>query len=183
MKFSPTSIQGVSVVETNLFNDQRGVFARFFCERDLATIIGTRHIVQVNQSVTKTLGAVRGLHYQRSPHAEMKLARCTQGRVWDIAVDLREGSPTFLQWHAEELSAENSRMLIIPEGCAHGFQVLEPNSTLLYLSTAFYMPEAEDGVAYNDPSLAIHWPLPVTDLSIRDQQHLHLASTFSGIKL
>lgn len=181
MKFSRTAIQGVSVVETTLFTDHRGVFSRLFCESDLAEVIGTRHIVQINHSTTKAIGAIRGLHYQFTPHAEMKLVRCIRGRVWDVAVDLRKGSSTFLQWHAEELAAENARMLVIPEGCAHGFQVLEPNSELMYLSTSLYTPEAEGGVAYDDPSFAISWPLPVTDLSVRDEQHPHLTATFIGI--
>jgi dTDP-4-dehydrorhamnose 3,5-epimerase len=107
--------------------------------------------------------------------------RCFKGRVWDVAVDLRAGSPTFLQWHAEELSSENARMLVIPEGCAHGFQVLEPGSELLYLHTAFYSPEAEGGVSCNDPRLGITWPLPVADLSHRDSSLPLIAADYSGI--
>ncbi len=105
------------------------------------------------------------------PHAEMKLVRCLRGRVWDVAVDLRAESPTFLHWHAEELSPDNHRMVVIPEGCAHGFQVLTPDSELLYLHTAFYAPDAEGGVRHDDPALGIRWPLPVTDLSPRDRSH------------
>src|SRR5262249_48876555 len=135
-----TELPGVSIVDSTPFKDHRGAFARLFCERELASIIGERRIVQINHSRTATRGAVRGLHYQRPPDAEMKLVRCLKGRVWDVAVDLRRGSPTFLRWHAEELSAANGRMIAIPEGCAHGFQVLEPDSELLYLHTAFYNP-------------------------------------------
>ena len=108
------------------------------------------------------------MHFQKKPHAEMKLIRCLKGRVWDVAVDLRANSPTFLKWHAEELTAENAKLLVIPEGCAHGFQVLEAESQLLYLHTSFYTPEAEGGVIYNDSQLAISWPLSITDLSERD---------------
>lgn len=183
MKLVPTPIQSVFVVETNVFNDHRGAFARLFCTRELAAVIGERHIAQVNHSRTSAPGAVRGMHYQRPPHAEMKLVRCVRGRVWDVAVDLRTGSPTFLQWHAEELTPQNARMLIVPEGCAHGFQALEPDSELLYLDTAFYTPEAEGGVAHNDPRLAISWPLPVVNLSTRDQSHPLITPSFSGISL
>lgn len=183
MKLLPTPIQGVFIAETNLFTDHRGAFSRLFCERELAAAIGGRHVVQVNQSCTSTPGAVRGMHYQHPPHAEMKFIRCIKGRVWDVAVDLRAGSPTFLQWHAEELTPQNARMLVIPEGCAHGFQVLEPDSELLYLHTAFYIPDAEDGVAHDDPRLAISWPLPISDLSARDQRHSPISASFTGMKV
>src|SRR3546814_535660 len=132
MKITPTALAGVSVVDTQAFRDHRGAFARLFCERELASIMGGRHIVQINHSRTTMVGAVRGMHFQSAPHAEMKLVRCLKGRVWDVAVDLRAGSPTFLRWHAQELSEDNARMLVISEGCAHGFQALEPDSELLY---------------------------------------------------
>ena len=127
------------------------------------------------------VGAVRGLHFQHPPHAEMKLVRCLKGKVWDVAVDLRAGSSTFMQWHAEEMSPKNSRMLVIPEGCAHGFQVLEKNSELLYLHTSFYAPGFEGGVLFSDPRLNISWPLPVTDLSERDRHHPLIAPDFMGL--
>lgn len=181
MHISRTRIGGVAVVETTGFADPRGVFTRFYCERELSPIVGERRIVQINHSQNIAAGTVRGMHYQRAPHAEMKLVRCIKGRVWDVALDLRAGSPTFLQWHAEELSAENQRMLVIPEGCAHGFQVLEGNSELLYLSTAFYAPEAEGGVAFDEPRAGIAWPLPVVGLSPRDRSHPGLDGDFTGI--
>lgn len=181
MNLLPTSIHGVSIAETNVFIDHRGAFARLFCTRELAAAIGERHIVQVNQSCTATPGAVRGMHFQYPPYAEMKLVRCIKGRVWDVAVDLRAGSPTFLLWHAEELTPQNARMLVIPEGCAHGFQVLEPDSELIYMSTAFYTPESESGVLHDDPRLAIAWPLQVANLSARDQQHAPISPNFSGV--
>lgn len=183
MKITPTAIAGVSVVETQAFKDHRGAFARLFCEQELASIIGDRHIVQINHSRTTAVGAVRGMHFQRAPHAEMKLVRCLRGRVWDVAVDLRAGSPTFLHWHAEELSVENAHMLVIPEGCAHGFQAQETDSELLYLHTAPYTLEVEDGLAYDDPRLAIEWPLPIADLSGRDQQHSYIPIDFAGLHL
>jgi dTDP-4-dehydrorhamnose 3,5-epimerase len=181
MKSHPTSLAGVAVVETTPRYDHRGAFARLYCDDELSTIIGHRRIVQINHSRTHIVGAVRGMHYQHSPHAEMKLVRCLKGRVWDVAVDLRAGSPTFLQWHAQELSAENVLMLAIPEGCAHGFQAMEADSELLYLHTAFYTPTAEGGLRSTDPRLNISWPLPVSDLSDRDRAHPLLTADFSGV--
>jgi dTDP-4-dehydrorhamnose 3,5-epimerase len=181
MKQSPTFIGGVHVVDTNVIHDHRGEFARLFCERELSKIVGKRRIVQANFSRTLAAGAVRGFHFQHPPYAEMKFVRCLKGRVWDVAVDLRKDSPTFLQWHAEELSAENGRMLVIPEGCAHGFQALQGDSELLYLHTAFYVSEAEDGVPHNDSALAVTWPLPPADLSERDRRHPEISSEFTGL--
>ncbi len=181
MRTHATPIAGVVVVDTHRTEDARGAFARLFCETELAEVISTRRIVQINQSTTALPGAVRGMHYQRTPHAEMKLVRCLRGRVWDVAVDLRAGSPTFLQWHAEELSPGNARMLVVPEGCAHGFQALEAGSELLYLHTAPYRAEAEGGVAALDARLTIAWPLPVVGLSARDAAHPPLAADFEGL--
>lgn len=181
MEIHPTIIAGVVMVETAFLFDHRGGFARFFCERELMPVLGERRIVQINYSRTSVVGTVRGMHYQCPPHAEMKLIRCLRGRVWDVAVDLRAGSPTFLMWHAEELVPSNARMLVIPEGCAHGFQALEPDSELLYLHTTFFEPSSEGGVRYDDPQLAISWPLAVVGLSQRDQNHRPLESTFNGI--
>lgn len=181
MKVVATPIEGVSIVETAPFCDDRGMFYRAFCSHELAAVIGKRLIEQVNISRTRAVGALRGIHYQKPPHAEMKLIRCLRGRVWDVAVDLRHGSPTFLQWFGIELTPRNALMLVIPEGCAHGFQVLEEESELLYLHTAHYAPESEGGVRYDDPSLAISWPLPVTDISQRDMNHPLITPDFDGI--
>jgi dTDP-4-dehydrorhamnose 3,5-epimerase len=181
MNIRSTPLPGLCVVETTVRRDPRGEFARLFCERELAAIIGSRRIVQVNRSLTRTVGAVRGMHFQHAPHGEMKLVRCIRGRVWDVALDLRAGSGTLLRWSAHELSAANGAMLAIPEGFAHGFQVLEPDSELLYLHTAFYEPSSEGGVAPEDPVAAIAWPLPVTDLSERDRQHPPLVPGYTGI--
>jgi dTDP-4-dehydrorhamnose 3,5-epimerase len=181
MKITQTALPGVVVVETTPFADHRGAFACLYDERDLAPVIGTRRFVQINHSRTSAVGSVRGLHFQYPPHAEIKLVRCLKGRVWDVAVDLRAGSATFLRWHAEELAPDNARMLVVPEGCAHGFQVLEPESELLYLHTALYVPEAEGGVSCKDPRLGITWPLPVEGLSRRDRGFPPIAPNFSGI--
>lgn len=181
MELHATGIDGVMVASTTAFADQRGSFARLFCTAELAPAFGARRIVQANHSRTADIGAVRGMHCQLAPAAEMKLVRCLRGRVWDVALDLRAGSPTFLHWHAEELSPGNARMLIIPEGCAHGFQVLEADSELLYLHSAAYTPAAEAGFAHDDPRFAIAWPLAVTQLSERDRRHPYLTDQFSGI--
>jgi dTDP-4-dehydrorhamnose 3,5-epimerase len=183
MKIDCTLLSGVVTVETVPSYDNRGAFSRLYCDRELATIIGQRRIVQINHSLTRNVGAVRGLHYQHPPYAEMKLVRCLKGRVFDVAVDIRAGSPTFLQWHAEELSAENARMLVIPEGCAHGFQVLAAGSELLYLHTAFYAPAAEAGLCPTDPRLNIAWPLPVLELSERDRTRPLLPTNWSGVSI
>ena len=183
MKTMPTAIAGVVVVETEPRSDHRGSLTRFFCSSALWRVIGTRQILQINHSQTRTLGAVRGLHYQRPPCTEMKLVRCIKGRVWDVAVDLRANSMTFMQWHAEELTPGNARMLVIAEGCAHGFQALEANSELLYLHTGQYVPAAEGGVRWDDPALGIKWPLAVTDLSKRDHHHPRLPPTFLGLEV
>ena len=183
MILKQTSLSGVIVSESQLFSDQRGFFKRLFCEKELSIIWGERQIVQINQSLTKNVGAIRGMHFQHPPYAEMKLVRCLKGKVWDVAIDLRAGSATFLKWHAEELSPDNSRMLVIPEGCAHGFQVLEENSELLYLHSASYCSEAEGGVPYNDPRLNIEWPLEIADISDRDLMHPLINPEFQGILL
>lgn len=168
------------LVEGRAFEDARGVFQRLFCEDELSGVLTGRRIVQINFSRTAEAGAIRGLHYQRAPHAEMKLVRCLSGRVWDVAVDLRPSSPTFLRWTAEELSPENRRMLVIPEGCAHGFQALEPDSALLYLHTAAYAPLAEAGVRYDDPKLGVAWPMAATEVSARDLAHPLLEPSLIG---
>jgi len=178
-----TKLAGVVVAETRPVVDDRGAFSRLFCERELARVVGGRRIVQVNHSHTVAVGAVRGLHYQRAPQAEMKLVRCLRGRAWDVAIDLRAGSETLLQWHAEELTPRNGRMLIVPEGCAHGFQTLEADSELLYLHTAFYDSESERGVRCDDPRLAIAWPLPIRDLSQRDRDLPTLDFEFRGVSI
>jgi len=183
MNIEATPIAGAMLVTGSAIADHRGVFQRLYCDRELANVLGSRRIVQINHSRTTQVGAVRGMHFQVSPNEETKLVRCLRGRVWDVAVDLRAGSPTFLHWHAVELSADSGRMFMIPEGCAHGFQVLESDSELLYLHTAHYAPQAEGGVRYDDPALGILWPLPVSDLSQRDRVHPLLTSDYPGILL
>lgn len=182
LKITETLIGGVFVVESSPVVDARGSFSRFFCARELDPVLQGKPIVQINHSVNLEVGTIRGLHYQSAPHAETKMVRCIRGKVWDVTVDLREGSPTFLRYHAQELSAGNNLMMVIPEGCAHGYQVLEPNSELLYLHTDFYMPESQGAVRYNDPALRVEWPLPATNVSERDLAHSLIGVDFKGMK-
>ncbi|MBG9388879.1 dTDP-4-dehydrorhamnose 3,5-epimerase family protein [Caenimonas aquaedulcis] len=181
MKIESTPIADVVVVRTERRGDGRGAFSRFFCEEELADLLGGRRIVQINHSVTRAPGTVRGMHFQHAPHAETKFVRCLRGRAWDVALDLRAGSPTFLKWRAHELDAEQADMLVIPPGCAHGFQALEPDTELLYLHTAAYAPQAEDGVDAADPHLAIAWPLPLAHRSPRDIALRRVDRDFKGL--
>jgi len=183
MKIHSTPIIDLVVAESKPFKDERGAFGRLFCEQELSPFIGHRKIVQINHSCTEVVGAVRGLHFQHAPHAEMKLVRCLKGKVWDVAVDLRPQSPSYKRWYAQELSPQNSFMMVIPEGFAHGFQVMEAGSELLYMHTAYYKPESEGGVRHDDPALGINWPFPVTDISARDSSHAYIDTRFRGIIL
>ena len=183
MKLVETGIASAWVMETNSILDNRGVFARLFCSGELGSILGARTIVQINHSITGQVGAIRGLHYQKAPHAELKIVRCLKGRVFDVAVDLRQDSPTFLKWNAVELTPENNLAYLIPEGCAHGFQVLEKNSQLLYLHTAFYTPESEVAVRFDDPLIAVNWPLLPTNVSAKDKCHPLLNEMFEGVMI
>lgn len=183
MKIIDTAIQGVQIIESAEFQDERGAFSRLFCAQELAPVLGQRHVVQINQSLTCKIGAIRGMHYQKAPRAEMKIVRCLKGRVFDVAVDLRQGSATFLQWVALELSPKKHNAFVIPEGCAHGFQVLESNSELLYLHTTYYTPACEGAIHFSDPKIGIQWPLPPSDVSARDLNHPFLNERFSGFSL
>lgn len=165
-----TPIGGVLELHLVPFRDGRGVFHNIFRAKDeiFAETWGNRTIAQVNRSLSNEVGTVRGLHCQEPPYAEAKLIQCLRGCIWDVAVDLRPKSPTYGQWHAVELSPEAANALLIPEGCAHGFQVLEPGSELLYLHSGAWVPEAEIGIRFDDPQLAIDWPLTPVGLSRRD---------------
>ena len=181
MKINLTPINGLLVVETAILADDRGSFSRLFCPKSFPEILAEKKIAQINSSLTEKVGAIRGLHFQKSPALETKFVRCTAGRVFDVAVDLRAKSSTFLQWYGIELSAKNSKLLVIPEGFAHGFQVLEENSEMLYLHTEFYCPEHEPGIHYNDQSIAIDWPLPCSEMSAKDAAHAMLNNHFTGL--
>ncbi|MBP6993173.1 MAG: dTDP-4-dehydrorhamnose 3,5-epimerase [Spirochaetes bacterium] len=183
MNFVPQYIHGLYVVETAPIADSRGFFERLFCVREFNAVGHGKEIVQINHTLTKGRGAIRGMHFQRPPRAEIKIIRCIKGSVFDVAVDIRKNSPTFLKWHAEILSAGNWKMMYIPEGFAHGFQTLEEDCELLYFHSEFYDKNHEGALRYDDPSINITWPLPVGELSERDRAHPLLDNTFAGITL
>lgn len=183
MKLTPVSLPGLYRIESEPHGDSRGRFARLFCARTLKEAGLETAIVQINHSVTKAVGSVRGMHFQYPPNAEVKIVRCLRGRCLDVAVDLRFGSPTFLKWHGEILSGEDEKALYIPKGVAHGFQVLQPDTELLYFHSDYYTPAMEGGVRFDDPALAIDWPLPPADISERDRSHPLIDEEFQGIKL
>lgn len=183
MKILDTPMAGVKRVVLNPYSDSRGTFTRWFCEQELMSALDGRHIAQANHSHTEQIGTVRGLHYQVPPHSEMKLVRCIRGKVYDVVVDLRRNSDTFLRWHSFELSDQSPEMLVIPEGFAHGFQVLEAGSELLYLHTAVYAPDSESGLRFDDPVLGINWPMPPEGVSDRDRSHSFITKSFAGIGL
>ncbi len=181
MIFSPTLLNGSYIIELNPLQDERGWFSRYYCKEEFQKINHTKEWVQMNHSFTKQKGSLRGMHYQLHPSKEIKMVRCIAGAVFDVIIDLRSGSDTFLKWIGIELSAENKKMVYIPEGFAHGFQCLEDDCELLYHHSTFYNPEAEAGIRFNDPLININWPLPLTTISPRDQQHPYLNQNFKGI--
>lgn len=176
-----TPLAGLCVLQRKPIGDSRGYLERLFCAEELQNLAPGKHIAQVNHTLTANRGTVRGMHYQHPPHAETKFVSCLRGEVFDVAVDLRHNSPTFLRWHAEVLSAVNHKTLVIPEGFAHGFQTLTDDCEMLYFHTAAYQPGAEGGLNAQDPRLAICWPLPVAELSPRDATHPLLDKTFTGV--
>lgn len=178
---APTALAGLAVVQRRRQEDHRGSFSRLFCAAELANVGFDLPIAQINHTVTRRRGAVRGMHFQFHPHAEDKFVSCLRGEIFDVAVDLRRDSPTFLQWHAEILSADNGKSLLIPQGFAHGFQALSDDCELIYLHSRPYAPQAEGAVHVNDPALSIRWPLPITEMSARDQNHKFLTADFQGI--
>ncbi|MHC8304970.1 dTDP-4-dehydrorhamnose 3,5-epimerase family protein [Pseudomonas sp. PB3P13] len=176
-------LAGLFSVQHRRFEDERGHFARLFCEGSMNAFGQPFSIRQINHSCTRALGSVRGLHYQNAKAPEAKWITCLRGEVWDVAVDLRQDSPTFLRWHAEHLRAGDGRSLLIPAGFAHGFQTLTDDAELLYLHSADYSPADEGGLSVSDPRLAITWPLPVNNLSTRDASHPLIEEQFAGVRL
>ncbi|MGZ8261281.1 MAG: dTDP-4-dehydrorhamnose 3,5-epimerase family protein [Caldimonas sp.] len=177
----PTPIDGLVVVERRPIGDERGSLTRLFCADELAAAGWSEGIAQINLTTTAGRGTVRGLHYQQAPHAETKLVSCLHGEVWDVVVDLRRHSASFLRWHAERLSETNRLALLVPKGCAHGFQTLADNVEMLYLHSAAHAPDAEAGLHPLDPRLAICWPLPVEAMSARDHGHPWIGADAAGV--
>jgi len=181
MQFIPTSIAGAFEVHHDVQVDARGRFARQYCAREFAEAGLNTSWTQVNHSVTLGRGMIRGMHFQHPPAAETKLVNCTVGRAFDVAVDLRKGSSTFLHFAAVEIDENTS--FYLPEGCAHGFQTLTDEVHLIYQHSASYDPAVEDGVLFDDPALGISWPLPVGAVSERDRGFAPIAGNFEGIAL
>lgn len=169
-------LKGLKRISRTCLGDARGFISRLFCAEELMEAGWNKPIAQINHTYTARRGTVRGLHYQTPPHAEIKLVSCVRGEVYDVAVDLRIDSPTYLQWQAEILSADNGYALLIPEGFAHGFQTLVDDCEMLYLHSAAYAPEAESGLRADDPYLNITWPLKIAEISARDRAHPLLTS-------
>ena len=170
MKFSRTSLAGAWLIELELRADERGFLARTFCEKEFAALGLNTDWPQCNLTLTKQCGMIRGMHFQAEPKPEIKLIRCAAGKIFDVIVDVRRGSPTFGKWEGFELSAENRRQLYVPGGFAHGFQCLTDNGEMFYQMSEFYFPELARGLRWNDPVVNIRWPLPMATLSERDRQ-------------
>jgi len=177
----PTPIIGLHVLQRKPLGDERGYFERLFCLNELQSVITNKTIVQINHTLTAKRGTVRGMHFQHPPYAEVKIVSCMRGQAFDVAVDVRRDSPTFLKWYGEILTADNHKTIVIPEGFAHGFQTLTDDCEMLYFHTAAFQPDAEGGLNAKDPNLAIQWPLPIIELSPRDLAHSYLTPDFSGV--
>ena len=169
LKILSTPIPDLIVAETSPVTDERGMFLRLYCEKELAPVIDSRRILQVNYSKTTKVGAVRGMHFQYPPHSELKFVRCIKGRIWDVAVDLRAGSSTFLNWHAVQLTPSNNYMMAIPEGFAHGFLTLQPDSEIIYKCSDYYAPETEGSVRWDDPDIGIEWPFAADEAILSEK--------------
>ena len=178
-----TPLDGLQVLNKKLVSDGRGYLERLFCEKELQALVPGKVIAQINRTLTTSRGTVRGFHFQYPPYAEIKFVNCLRGKVFDVAVDIRKSSPTFLCWHAEVLSDDNQRTLVIPAGFAHGFQTLTDDCELLYFHTVAHESNAEGGLNVEDPRLTIRWPLPVSRLSARDASQPMLVDDFTGVEL
>lgn len=178
-----THIAGLKCVERQRVKDERGYFGRLFCADELSAAGWRRAVAQINESWTARSGSLRGMHYQAPPFADAKLVTCVRGAVLDVALDVRAGSPTFMQWHGETLSADNRRALLLPEGVAHGFQALTDDVLLIYCHSHRYTPSADMGINPLDPRAAIDWPLLIADISERDRTRPMLPASFAGVLL
>mgnify|MGYP001627807474 FL=1 len=169
MIFTETEISGSYLIDVKRIGDDRGFFGRLWCEREMEEMGLVSSIKQSNIGVSPLKGTLRGLHYQTAPHQEVKTIRCPRGAIYDVIVDLRPDSPTFKKWFAVELTAENSRMLYVPEGCATGYQTLVDDTEIYYHTSEFYHPESATGVRHDDPAFGIEWPLPIAAISDNDK--------------
>jgi len=176
-----TEINDVKIVHSEPFFDERGFLNRIFCQEELYSIRQNMIIEQINHTMTVSKGTVRGLHFQYPPHAELKIVRCIKGSIFDVAVDLRKDSLTFLKWHGEILSEDNKRSLVIPEGLAHGFQSLEDNVEMLYFHTKSYCSESEGCFRYDDPKINIQWPISVAYISEKDLSASFVPNNYGGV--
>jgi dTDP-4-dehydrorhamnose 3,5-epimerase len=183
MIYTETPLKGAYIIETEPFKDSRGLFARIFCKKEFKKIGHRKEFVQFNHSLTTQKGTVRGMHYQVPPSSEIKLIRCVRGIAYDVIIDIRRGSSTFLKHFAIELSEENMKMIYVPEGFAHGFQTLENNTQLIYHHTQFYNPEHERGIRFNDPATNINWPLDPVNITGKDKNYPLIDNNFKGIKI
>lgn len=181
MKFIETPLKGLYVIEHTKLVDERGLFARTFCKEEFSQIEFTKEFVQFNHSFNVKTGTVRGMHYQNSPFSETKLIRCVQGKVLDVAIDIRKDSPTFLNHFSVELSEQNMLSIFIPEGFAHGFQTLQANTSLIYHHSQYYTPQADAGIRYDDPAIGVKWPLEAVNMSEKDKNYLLITKIFKGI--
>jgi dTDP-4-dehydrorhamnose 3,5-epimerase len=181
LEFIDTPITGLMVIQRNPIEDARGFLSRLYSGEEFSHAGVSKPIIQINHSYTRMKGAVRGLHYQKPPFSETKIVNCLKGEIFDVAVDLRKDSPTFLHWYGEKLSAYNNRSLLIPEGFAHGFQALSENCELIYFHTAKYEQGAEAGLNVADTVLGINWPLPITELSDKDRLYPVVHPDFEGV--
>jgi dTDP-4-dehydrorhamnose 3,5-epimerase len=181
-EFTSTSVKDLVVCRRKPINHDLGSFVRTFCNEEFKRAGFDKPIAQINQTLTRTKGAVRGLHFQYPPHSEMKITTCLKGSVFDVAVDIRRGSPTFLKWHGEVLSEDNDMSMVIPEGFAHGFQALTTECEMLYFHTAPYAAEAEGGLRATDPAIGIEWPLDITEMSTRDTALMFADARFEGVE-
>jgi dTDP-4-dehydrorhamnose 3,5-epimerase len=167
-KFFSTKLKGLQIIQRTLIKDDRGFFSRFYCEEDYKYLGFLDSPKQMNHSFTKKKGTIRGMHFQKFPHEETKIISCIRGSIFDVAVDIRKNSPTFLHWHGEVLSEKENSSLYIPKGFAHGFQTLEDDCELLYIHSEFYSRDAEDSLNAHDPKIGIIWPLEASQMSERD---------------
>jgi dTDP-4-dehydrorhamnose 3,5-epimerase len=169
LKFTPGRVHGAFVIDLDRRSDERGFFARLWCGEELAAQGLSAHVAQINTAVSPQRGTLRGMHYQVAPHEEVKIVRCARGAIFDVALDLRASSPTYRQWMGAELTAENARMLYVPQGCAHGYLTLADDTEVIYLASQPYEAAAARGVRYDDPSFGISWPVAVMVISGADR--------------